>query len=323
MPDRRLFLKLAGATGLAAVGSRMAFASAPTEKRLVVVVLRGGLDGLHAVPPYADPEYARLRPNLGLAPPGTDDGALDLDGNFGLHPALAPLHRLYREGGMLVVPAATTRYRNRSHFDGQNLLENGSGIPFGAKDGWLNRAIAGLDRSDRRLGLALGPSVPLLLQGPARVATWADSPLPRADEDFLRRLAHAYRGDPLFLPGVGGCRGQHGPPSMGGEAERGQGTGDGGGARAGQLLAQEGGPRVRGHRVPGLGYPFRTGLAARAPCSDSWSAGIVALKSGLGAHWPRHRRHGCFRVRAYRGRERQARARITAWAVSHCFWAAR
>ena len=62
---------------------------------------------------------------------------------------------------------ATTRYRDRSHFDGQNLLENGSGIPFGAKDGWLNRAIVGLDQGDRRMGLALGPAVPLLLHGPA------------------------------------------------------------------------------------------------------------------------------------------------------------
>lgn len=85
--------------------------------------------------PTPTTDYRRLRSTLALAAPGQENGALDLDGAFGLHPALAPMHRLYTEGELLVIPAATTRYRERSHFDGQNMLENGSGIPFGAKDG--------------------------------------------------------------------------------------------------------------------------------------------------------------------------------------------
>ncbi|MEM7403970.1 MAG: hypothetical protein AAF458_01695, partial [Pseudomonadota bacterium] len=140
MLDRRLFLQGAAAAGLAAWQPGLLFARAPTESRLVLVVLRGGLDGLHAVAPYHDRNYRRLRPTLALGAPGAERAVLDLDGEFGLHPALGALLPLYRARELAVVPAATSRYRNRSHFDGQNLLENGSGKPFGAKDGWLNRA---------------------------------------------------------------------------------------------------------------------------------------------------------------------------------------
>ena len=105
---------------------------------------------------------------------------------------------LYRAGELLLVPAAATRYRDRSHFDGQNMLENGSGKPYGAQDGWLNRAILGINSGDRRLGLALGPAVPLILQGKAHVRSWSDSTLPAVDEDFLARITVAYQHDPLF-----------------------------------------------------------------------------------------------------------------------------
>ena len=97
-----------------------------------------------------------LRPTLALGAPGEEGGVVDLDGAFGRHPALAPVHRFYSVGEMLVIPAATTRYRARSRFDGQNMLETGSGIPFGARDGWLNRAIVNLNQGERRLGLPWG-----------------------------------------------------------------------------------------------------------------------------------------------------------------------
>ena len=196
MLERRSFLT--GAAALAALAplasTRAAFAAAPTDRRFVLVLLRGGLDGLHALPPHGDRDYRRLRPTLALSP----DPALDLDGYFGLHPALGDLMPLYRAGELLLVPAAATRYRDRSHFDGQNMLENGSGKPYGAQDGWLNRAILGLNGGDRRLGLALGPSVPLILQGPAHIRSWSDSSLPAVDEDFLARITVAYQHDPLF-----------------------------------------------------------------------------------------------------------------------------
>ena len=205
MLERRSFLT--GAAALAALAplasARAAFAAAPTDRRFVLVLLRGGLDGLHALPPHGDRDYRRLRPTLALSP----DPALDLDGYFGLHPALGDLMPLYRAGELLLVPAAATRYRDRSHFDGQNMLENGSGKPYGAQDGWLNRAILGLNGGDRRLGLALGPSVPLILQGPAHVRSWSDSSLPAVDEDFLARITVAYQNDPLFAAALRDARG--------------------------------------------------------------------------------------------------------------------
>lgn len=286
MLDRRLFLKLSSAAGLAAASPRLAFASAPTDKRLVVVILRGGLDGLHAVSPYADPHYRRLRPKLALNAPGRENGVLDLDGAFGLHPALGPLHRLYAAGEMLVIPAAATRYRGRSHFDGQNVLETGNGVPFGAKDGWLNRAIAGLNQGDHRLGLALGPTVPFLLQGPAQVSTWADSPLPKTDEDFLKRLAYTYRNDPLFARTLADALGSMSPGmdrALGSESRRGQEFVIAARAAA-DLLSRANGPRIAVMESQGWDTHFGQGWRL-AGLFEQLSAGVVTLKNGLGEHW--------------------------------------
>ena len=206
--DRRQFIQYSGAALAAAVASsRTAFAAAPTENRLVFIILRGGLDGLHTLPPYADKDYQQLRPTLALGGPGSENSAIDLDGYFGLHPTLSGLKDLYVAKELLFMPAATTQYRKRSHFDGQNLLENGSGIPYGAKGGWLNRAITGMNGGDRRLGLALGPAVPFILQGNAGVQTWAKSALPEVDEDFLVRLANLYEADSLFSKAYADARG--------------------------------------------------------------------------------------------------------------------
>ena len=287
MFERRLFLKLSAAAGLAATGPRLAFAAAPTGNRLVFVVLRGGLDGLHAVPPHADPDYRRLRPDLAVAPPGRENGAIDLDGAFGLHPELAPLARFYAAGELLVIPAAATRYRDRSHFDGQNMLENGSGVPFGARDGWLNRAIGGLGQDGRRLGLALGPAVPLILQGAAPVATWSESPLPEADEDFLGRLARAYRHDPLFARTLAEAQGGMSSSGgrMGGRAARNREF-EISARVAGRLLARDDGPRIAVMESHGwdthFGQDWRLARLFR-----QLSAGLVALRGGLGGHWRR------------------------------------
>ncbi len=200
MLTRRHLLKSSSAglaTALASTGA--AFASAPTESRMVFILLRGGLDGLHALAPYEDRDYQRLRPNIAVKGPKSGAGTIDLDGYFGMHLGLAGLHPLYQAGELLFVPAAATQYRDRSHFDGQNMLENGSGKPFGARDGWLNRAILGMNEGDRRLGLSLGPVIPLVLQGEAGVQTWAKTGLPEVDEDFLLRLGYMYKSDPLFM----------------------------------------------------------------------------------------------------------------------------
>src|SRR5258708_24115129 len=167
-PNRRRFLALIGAVGtLPALGlPRAVFAAAPTERRFVVVLLRGALDGLAAVPPLGERRYAELRGNLALPAIGESGGCLPLEGIFPLHPALAAIHPHYKSGEVLFVPAARNGYRTRSHFDAQDLMESGLGAKTGQSDGWLNRALAAMQPAtgDRRLGIAVGGAVPLVLR---------------------------------------------------------------------------------------------------------------------------------------------------------------
>ncbi|MGE3642636.1 MAG: DUF1501 domain-containing protein [Beijerinckiaceae bacterium] len=289
-PDRRLFLQGAGASVLAALThARAAFASTPGDNRLVVIVLRGALDGLHALPPWADPRYRTLRPLIAVPKPGEEKGALDLNGYFGLHPALAPLQPLYAAKELLFVPAASTRYRERSHFDAQNMLENGSGKPFGARDGWLNRAILGLNGGDRRMGLALGPSMPLLMQGQAHVQQWAPSVLPKADTEFLAALSRVYTADPLFSAALADAQGALKPKldeaEMTNRAPRNRQFSVAAKAAA-QLLARADGPRVAVMDMQG----WDTHFAQEVRLTNLFrqlSQGLLELRSGLGDAWGR------------------------------------
>lgn len=196
MVSRRRTLALLGSAAFAgAVPAGVALAAAPTDRRLVVIVLRGGLDGLAAVAPFGDPDYAVQRGSLALDRPGTEAGALDLDGTFGLHPALEALHAMFRARELTVLHAVATPYRSRSHFDAQDLLENGTANPSGARDGWLNRALSLYDGGETRLGLAVGNTVPLLLRGDTPVGSFAPRHLAPTSDDFLSRLAALYRND--------------------------------------------------------------------------------------------------------------------------------
>lgn len=177
---------------------QVALAEARTERRLVLVILRGALDGLTALAPYGDPDYAAARGPLALPRPGGEGGLLDLDGYFGLHPSMATLHRWMRAGEATAFHAIATSYRERSHFDAQDLLENGTGLFRGARDGWLNRALRRLGPGDRRLGLALAVVTPLVLTGAAPVASWSPSLLPEASPDFLAFARRLYESDALF-----------------------------------------------------------------------------------------------------------------------------
>ena len=201
--DRRQFIASGALAGTGALlRARYAFAApAQGDARFVCVILRGALDGLSAVPPYGDPDYARLRRELALAAPGATDGALRLDGNFGLNPGLKFLHERYQAGELAVFHAVATPYRERSHFDGQDLLENGTPVAHGAQTGWLNRALAAMPgpaARGREAGVALGQNIPLVMRGPAPVASWSPSVLPDLDADTLQRIADRYAGDPLL-----------------------------------------------------------------------------------------------------------------------------
>ncbi len=200
--DRRQFLQSLGLAGATFVMPRVLFANADTDARFVFVILRGALDGLAAVAPYGDGNYSKVRGELALPAPGNTDGALKLDGLFALNPAFVTLHDRYNAGELLVLHAVASPYRERSHFDGQDLLENGTVQAHGAQDGWLNRAIAGVEgahaRSSEQLAIAFAQNVPLVLRGDARVSSWAPSKMPGADEDTLQRIAEMYASDEYF-----------------------------------------------------------------------------------------------------------------------------
>jgi uncharacterized protein (DUF1501 family) len=199
--SRRRFLIGAGALAASATIPNALFAYTGGSSRLVVVILRGALDGLAAVPPYGDPDYASLHRELAIAAPGAADGALVLNNTFGLHPSLSFLHDRFAAGELLVFDAVASPYRDRSHFDGQNVLENGLAKPIGSADGWLNRALAALPRSGGRSGdraVAISQNVPLILRGEAAVISKSPQATPDVDEDLLTRLADLYSKDDWF-----------------------------------------------------------------------------------------------------------------------------
>jgi uncharacterized protein (DUF1501 family) len=202
---RREFLNLTAlAAGGALLGPRLSFAytaaqSAARSPRFVLVILRGALDGMAAVPPYGDGDYAALRGQFALRAPGTAGSALPLDGFFGLHPSLGFLQQCYSARELTVLHALASPYRERSHFDGQDVLENGSARPHSLQSGWLNRALAQLPAPQpREAGVALGQNVPLVMRGPAAVTSWSPSRLSALDDDTLARLGDLYAADKLL-----------------------------------------------------------------------------------------------------------------------------
>jgi uncharacterized protein (DUF1501 family) len=140
--------------------------AAPTARKLVVVMLRGAVDGMNVVAPVADAEYARLRPTIALARPGAEDGALKLDGYFGLHPALAPLLPLWEQKKLAFVHASGSPDASRSHFDAQDYMESGTPGVKSTQDGWMNRLLGSLPGATTPTrALSIGPLMPRILSG--------------------------------------------------------------------------------------------------------------------------------------------------------------
>ncbi|MBS0212382.1 MAG: DUF1501 domain-containing protein [Proteobacteria bacterium] len=159
---------------------------------LLVVMLRGGLDGLHAVPPMGDPGWGSLRGSFPFAGAQDKERPIAIDRNFALHPSLQYAAQLYQQKFFMPIVAVAPPYQGRSHFEAQDCVENGSASPSGAHDGWLNRCVGSL-RGEQ--GLALAASMPLIMRGPTKVDSWSP-PLPvGVNPDLVRRLDTLYAED--------------------------------------------------------------------------------------------------------------------------------
>jgi len=307
--QRREFLNLATlAAGGALLASRLALAGTPAgPSRFVLVIMRGALDGLAAAPPYGDADYAALRREFALRAPGSAGGALALNGFFGLHPSLAFMQQCYAARELIVLHALASPYRERSHFDGQDVLENGSPHPHGLQSGWLNRALAALPGpAQREAGVALGQNVPLVMRGSAAVTSWSPSKLTALDEDTLARITDLYATDKLLAlrladaMAADAMAAEESGDNMAGGTAAGDAAGTGklmrrpDGARYAELvraaagfLRQENGPRVAVFDTTGWDTHANEGgaegqLATRLAALDR---GLATLKQELGPAW--------------------------------------
>jgi uncharacterized protein (DUF1501 family) len=207
---------LAAATALPGLG--LAALPAAGERRFVFVVLRGGMDGLTAAPAVGDASFADARGPLA----NFGAGALPLAGPFALHPLLPQLHAMYGRGELAVVHATGLPYKERSHFDAQQVLESGGTKPYELATGWLGRALAagGSPRA-----VALETAVPLVLRGANAVDTWAPSALPDPSPDLVARLQAMYAPDPALAQALERARGLRDDPAMPADGMAGPGRG--------------------------------------------------------------------------------------------------
>lgn len=285
MNRRRLLAAASAGVGLAFAGRVAAQTNGPANK-LVVVIARGAMDGLSVTVPYGDPNYVPLRGGLAIAAPGEANGALALGEGFGLHPALAGLHDLYGLGQMRFAPAVALPVRIRSHFDAQDVLENGGEGLRQQTDGWLNRAIVAAGGTSLK-GLSIGAQTPLILRGDAPVSSWAPGGQVRGGDRIASLLQDLYVEDPM----------------LGQNLARGLATE--------QLVSIDGGDqRLRRNDVQGLGQAVARlmtgpeGADIVAVSLDGWDthAGqkaqlqtrltgldqlVTGLKDGLGETWSR------------------------------------
>jgi uncharacterized protein (DUF1501 family) len=200
--ERRLFLKALGGLGCTAAAhplmTTLTFAEgtpALGENRLVVIILRGAMDGIDVLQPLGDPGFALMRPSL-VSP------ATDLNGFFALNENLSGLLPLWAAGELAFAHATSTPYRDkRSHFDGQDLLEAGTGTdlaPQAQRDGWLNRLLQVLPGSSSETAWTVGRDTMPILDGPARSKSWAPDQDLKVTEAAKSLLTHVYHDDPLF-----------------------------------------------------------------------------------------------------------------------------
>jgi uncharacterized protein (DUF1501 family) len=286
---RTLLGGLGAASAALAVGRpRLLHAATPGDRRLVLLVLRGGLDGLALVPPHGDGHHAAARGDAAIPAPGRGQGAaLDLDGFFGLHPAMAPVHGWWAEGQLGFVHAVGQAAGKRSHFDAQDLLEGGGARPGGVRDGWLNRALAAGGRQE---AAAIGGALPLVLRGDHPVTSLDPARDPQADPSFIDRVATLYAVDPVLGPALRRARAAQDPsdamadgkPRM--KAKRKSGLPLDTVRATGELLARPDGPRVATLDVGGWDTHAQQSRRLSGMLGGL-AAALVALRESMGPTW--------------------------------------
>ncbi|MES2020619.1 MAG: DUF1501 domain-containing protein [Pseudomonadota bacterium] len=278
MYDRRSFIGASAAGALAlALSPRMAFAKADTDKRFVFIIQRGAADGLGIVAPVGDPAFVGARGDL-AADFAT---AAKLDSMFALHPELSVLGGLYTKKQALFAHAVASPYRDRSHFDGQNVLESGGTSAYQVKDGWLNRLLGVLPPTEAK-AIAVSATVPLALRGPHDVSSYAPSGLPQASDDLMQRVTMLYQGDSQLhaLWSEAMNTRQLTSDLAGGGGANAAATG----ALAARLLAPADGARIA--MIETGGWDTHTQQRQRlAGQLKGLDAMIAALQTGLGPLW--------------------------------------
>lgn len=294
MLTRRDILRAAGSGAIAASLPSLSFASAATEARFVLVVLRGAADGLAIAAPYGDGHYESVRGELALPMPGDNSGLLKLDSMFGLHPSLPGIYAEFEKQQATIVHAIASPYRERSHFDGQDVLENGANATGLLRDGWLNRALAPLGGSlGNESAIAMAQNTPLVLRGDNSVTSWAPSQLPDADDSTLRRLQNLYADDEFFATRLTqALKSQAIADSQGGMQDMRRRGNDsqqllGMMQAAAKFLTAEDGPRIAVLEASGWDTHANQGAAngALANRLEGLDSGLTALRTGLGDTW--------------------------------------
>lgn len=292
-------------------GALFAWASLPRlaraegrDPRLLVIVLRGALDGLATVAPVGDPDWIGLRGDNALRLDGAAP-ALALNDMFALNPAMPNFYRLYQAKQAAVVHAVATPYRERSHFDGQDVLESGLTRPGATDSGWLNRAMAALEpvqgvRVKPRQAFAVGPVTPLVVRGAAPVLSWTPPRLPPAADDTVTRLLDLYRHtDPALarvmeermgLAAIARADGMNdmkkAAPLPGGPARVAAFFAEASGAAA-RFMAQADGPRVGALAFDGWDTHAAEGVMQGRLFSllGALDGAIAAVETGMGPAW--------------------------------------
>lgn len=291
-----------------AMGSSLAFwAGAPklasaskSDPRFLLVILRGGLDGLSLVAPVGDPHYAGLRGDLAV-PVGGNTSGLALDGYFSLHPSMRSLYALYKAREALFVHATATPYRGRSHFDGQDVLETGAPDVAGTREGWLNRAVGGFPSrgwTSLPWGLAIAPVVPLVFKGSARVLTWVPpaGQAFNADDATLERLLDLYaQTDPDLERALSEAMAAEANQTVPSGRPLGSASKNNYRDRQFEMLAQEAanflslpeGPRIGVLSYSGWDTHANAGVAKGQLANklSSLDVAVQALRNGLNEHW--------------------------------------